>query len=61
MQGDILDELHRQGTVQREGFVPGGTLVAASVPAALANRLQPMMLEEAQFQRQVEEFEAQSF
>lgn len=60
VQGEILDELHRQGTVQQEDFVPAGTLVAASVPNSLANRLQPLMLEETQFRKEVAELQGQA-
>lgn len=59
MQGDLLDELHRQGTVQQEDFVPAGTLVAASVPAGLANRLRPLFVEKEQFREKVAEVQTQ--
>lgn len=56
MQGDLLNELHRQGTVQHEDFAAEGTLVAASVPVALANRLEHLRVDATYFEEQTTDF-----
>lgn len=38
-QGELLGEIHRQGSVESEEFVEEGTLLEAFVPAPLASRL----------------------
>ena len=60
LQGDLLDELHRQGTIQQEEFAATGTLVAASVPASLANRLGPLLLDASRYERESAELQAQT-
>jgi hypothetical protein len=55
-QGDLLNELHRQGTIQSEVFAEIGTFVAASVPIALANKLEPLFVDATHFSKQTTEF-----
>ncbi len=56
LQGDLLNEVHRQGTVQSEEFAEAGTLVSASVPVALANKLEPLAVDATYFAEQTTEF-----
>eukprot|EP00850_Spirogloea_muscicola_P013297 SM000089S23853 [mRNA] locus=s89:564806:569291:+ [translate_table: standard] len=41
-QGDMLNVIHRLGTVEIEEYLPEGTLVQAHVPLSLARRLLPL-------------------
>ena len=52
----MLNEVHRQGTVQSEEFAEAGTLIAASVPLALANKLEPLAVDATYFAKQTTEF-----
>ena len=55
-QGDLLNELHKQGTIQHEDFAAEGTLVAASVPVSLANRLEHLRVDATYFEKQTTGF-----
>jgi hypothetical protein len=43
--GDLVDDVHKAGSVQRIEYVQEGARVSAKVPAQLAGRLQPYSLE----------------
>lgn len=56
LQGDLLNELHKQGTIQHEDFAADGTLVAASVPVSLANRLEHLRVDATLFEKETTNF-----
>ena len=49
VQAELLGEVRRWGSVQREDHAPEGTLLEARVPAALAQKLSPLELPQEEF------------
>ena len=45
LQGELVDEVHRSGVVERTEYGSEGTEVAALVPPALASRLRPLRID----------------